>query len=186
MDETDNIPIRIKLELFFLNDKGEEVLEIFLELRPGAGGGDDSVRYKISKTDEDAVKAAVEQAAGYLTGTIRKMPAGVLGAPTDGQPEDLVAIRIPAGEGVEYVKNELPYGQHMVMLNAKIERAPQGQVKRIRGEVHLFKKVKPETPSENPGYKILIKGDDWKAIKDIDEYVEKHKLVVYKLNVDHQ
>ena len=186
MDETENIPSRIKLELFFLDDKGEEVLEILLELRPGAGGGDDSVRHKIATTDEEAVKSAIENAAGYLAGTARNMPPGILSAQTDGQPEDLVVIRMPAGEGIEYVKNELPYGQHMVMLNAKIERDSQGRVKRIGGDIHLFKKLKPEALSENPRYKILIKKGEWKEIKDIDKYVDKHKLVVYKLNVDHQ
>ena len=185
MDETENVPSRIKLELFFFNDKGEEVSEILLELKPGEGGGDDSVRYRVSTTDEEAVKSAVETAAGYLAGTIKKMPAGILSAHTDGQSEERVVVRIPAGEGIEYVKNELPYGQHMVMLNARIERTPQGHVKKIGGNVELFKKVKPETPSENPEYKIPLKGD-WKEIRNIDEYVEKHKLVVYKLNVDRQ
>ena len=122
MDETENIPSRIKLELFFINDKGEEVSEILLELKPGEGGGDDSVRYRVSTTDEEAVKAAIEQAAGYLAGTARKMPAGILGTSTDVQSEEQVVVRMPAGEGIEYVKSKLPYGQHMIMLNAKIKR----------------------------------------------------------------
>ena len=185
MDKKGNTPSRIKLELFFYNDKGEEVPEIFLELKPAAGGGDDSVRYKISMTNEEVVKATVDNAAGYLAGTIRKMPPGTLKTAMDNPSEEFVAIREPAGEGVEYVKHELVHGRHMVLLDAKIKRSPGGLAENIKGRVHLFEKLKPETPSENPQYKILKNGE-WKEIKDIDEYVEKHKLVVYKLNIDRQ
>ena len=183
MPEEKKTPSRIKLELFAYNDKGEEVSEGLLEIRPEAGGGDGSIRYRFATTDEDAVKALVDNAAGYLAGTIRNMPPGTLNAAEDGQPGEYVAVRIPAGEGVEYVKDELPYGQHMVMLNTEIERDPEGRIKRLGGEMNLFQKVKPVNPDTGPSYKIMVKGG-WREIRDIDEYVDKHKLVVYKLNVD--
>ena len=57
MNKAGNTPSRIKLELFSYNDKGEEVPEILLEIKPAAGGGDDSIRYKISMTDEEVCQS---------------------------------------------------------------------------------------------------------------------------------
>ena len=73
----------------------------------------------------------------------------------------------------------------MVMLNAKIERDEQGRVAKIGGEIKLLRKIRPDKPDGKPEYKILEK-KRWRRIGDIEEYVEKYNMIVYKLNSNRQ
>ena len=181
MDKEEKPPSRISLEIFTRDDKGKETSAVYLEYRPPHGGGDGNAVFKAATNNEEAVKAAVEQAAGIMIGVARGMPPGVISEATPDN--EWVLEKMPAGEGADYVRNELPYGEHMVMLNAKMERLPDGHVKSISGSPHIFRKIKPATSPGDPAYKIL-RGGKWLQIRDIDEYVEKHKLIVHKLNVD--
>ena len=177
---------RVKLEVFSINAQGEEVLKLSLEHRPTPGGGDGGVNYQTTIEDDNNARSIIEHMTSWLAGISEFLPPGSLSAsPPDGveKPNDLALPQTPAGEGVVYVKNFLPYGQHMAMTNTKIERDSHNRITKIGGQMKFFRKVKPDSSSEQTEYRIEIDGE-WKKIKDIDKYIKKHKMVIYRVLPD--
>lgn len=186
MEDGKTYPCRVKLEISSWNENSEETVTLTLEHQPTPGGGNGSVSCRTLISQDDTVRGVIGWAADRLLAIAKTMPPGSLGAVADGkrrQKDDWVLDETPAGVGAEYVKDALPYGEHMAMVNAEIDRLPDGRLKGVKGNVRGFKKIR--SGSGQTEYWIITEGD-WKQVKNIDEYINKHKLIIYKVGLPKQ
>lgn len=177
---------RVKLEVFYINDRGEEVSKLSLESRPTPGGGDGGIHYQTTVEDDTNARTVIMQTTRWLATISEFMPPGSMGSsPAAGveNPNDLYLPHTPAGEGSHYVKNALPYGEHMAMVNTEIERDSHNRITKIGGQMEFFRKVKSDSSPGQTDYLIKDK-KEWKKIKNIDKYIKKHKVVIHKVLPD--
>ena len=142
MDEKGIAVTKVKLEVSSIDDnKNQEAPLVVFQSRPQPDGRS-SVSCKASTADKDFVRGLLVEIAEYLVKAIGSLPADLPEPldPAGDSWDDYIMTRSLAGEGADYMKNRLPYGKHMVLLNASTNRDGK-----ISGEVNLFQKLEPAT-----------------------------------------
>lgn len=184
MDDKGMMITGVKLEISAIDDnKNQEAPLIVFQSRPQPDGKS-SISCRAMTADRDMARGLLLEIVDFLARVVGSLPPELpeVVEPDGDLADDYIMVRDLAGEGAEYIKNRLPYGKHMAMLNAGTQRDSKGRLEKVSGEVHHFQKLEPAAGAKEPTYQILAKSG-WQTIENIDKYVDEHKLVIYKLHI---